>query len=99
MAPKKEARTSITLKEQSNHSKSGKQTEMLLQRAKASECCQGKIDCSMSSTSSAVKNAKNAEETPFTYNSTDKKGPKTRIIIKYDVGFNNVIYLRGKGAS
>jgi hypothetical protein len=27
-----------------------------------------------------------------------KKGPITRIIVKYDVGFNNSIYLRGTGA-
>jgi hypothetical protein len=27
-----------------------------------------------------------------------QKGPKTRIIIKYDVGFNNLITIRGKGA-
>lgn len=27
------------------------------------------------------------------------KGPKTRIIIKYDVGFNNTLFLRGKGAN
>ena len=27
------------------------------------------------------------------------KGPKTRITIKYDVGFNNTLYLRGKGAN
>lgn len=29
---------------------------------------------------------------------TRKKGPTTRIIVKYDVGFNNSIYLRGDGA-
>lgn len=28
-----------------------------------------------------------------------KKGTKTRIVIKYDVGFNNYISLRGKGAN
>ncbi len=27
-----------------------------------------------------------------------KKGPVTRIIVKYDVGFNNSVYLRGDGA-
>lgn len=27
-----------------------------------------------------------------------KKGPITRIIVKYDVGFNNSIFLRGEGA-
>lgn len=27
-----------------------------------------------------------------------RKGPTTRIIVKYDVGFNNSIYLRGEGA-
>lgn len=29
---------------------------------------------------------------------TRKKGPTTRIIVKFDVGFNNSIYLRGDGA-
>lgn len=28
-----------------------------------------------------------------------KRGPITRIIVKYDVGFNNAIYLRGEGAN
>ncbi len=28
-----------------------------------------------------------------------RKGPKTRITIRYDVGFGNLIYLRGKGAN
>mgnify|MGYP000656202319 CR=1 FL=1 len=33
------------------------------------------------------------------YQTEEKKGPKTRIIIKYDVGFSNEIFLRGKGAN
>lgn len=31
-------------------------------------------------------------------NPSRKKGPTTRIIVKYDVGFNNSVYLRGEGA-
>jgi hypothetical protein len=27
------------------------------------------------------------------------KGPKTRVMIKYDIGFNNVLTIRGKGAN
>jgi hypothetical protein len=26
-------------------------------------------------------------------------GPKTRVVVKYDVGFNNAIYIRGNGAN
>jgi hypothetical protein len=33
------------------------------------------------------------------YSEESRKGPKTRITIKYDVGFNNSLYLRGKGAN
>lgn len=29
----------------------------------------------------------------------DKKGQRTRITVKYDVGFNNQFYIRGKGAN
>lgn len=29
----------------------------------------------------------------------EKKGQKTRVTIKYDVGFKNQIYIRGKGAN
>lgn len=39
-------------------------------------------------------NAAKAKTTPY-----GAKGPKTRIIIKYDVGFNNTLFLRGKGAN
>jgi hypothetical protein len=28
-----------------------------------------------------------------------RKSPKTRITVKYDVGFNNTLYLRGKGVN
>jgi hypothetical protein len=28
-----------------------------------------------------------------------KKGPITRVTVKYDVGFSNALYLRGKGAN
>lgn len=28
-----------------------------------------------------------------------RKGPTTRIVVKYDVGFSNALYLRGKGAN
>lgn len=35
------------------------------------------------------------ESSPF----APKKGPTTRIIVKYDVGFTNAIYLRGEGAN
>lgn len=31
-------------------------------------------------------------------NVKEGKGPKTRVIIKYDVGYANDLYLRGKGA-
>ena len=30
--------------------------------------------------------------------SSKKKGPTTKIIVKFDIGFNNSIYLRGEGA-
>lgn len=35
---------------------------------------------------------------PLASSEIRKKGPTTRIIVKYDVGFNNSIYLRGDGA-
>lgn len=32
-------------------------------------------------------------------NSVRKKGPTSKITVKYDVGFSNTLYLRGKGAN
>ncbi|MBA3237834.1 MAG: hypothetical protein H0T62_05715 [Parachlamydiaceae bacterium] len=36
--------------------------------------------------------------TPLTQPSQTTTGPKTRITIRYDVGFSNALYLRGSGA-
>lgn len=47
----------------------------------------------------AAKSAAPASSSRSTFAKTDaKKGPKTRIIVKYDSGFDNFISLRGKGA-
>ena len=69
-----------------------------------------KKGCCMGTTSGETPNA-NAT-VPSTHNYTAasapvgtqakpelKKGPKTRVVIKYDVGFNNSLSLRGKGAN
>lgn len=57
-------------------------------------CCMGTQTCAPSETS----------HHPVGQFSTlssveQKKGPKTRITVKYDIGFGNQLYLRGKGAS
>lgn len=59
-------------------------------------CCMGATPCPSTAQSTVFK------PTPSTTSPSllgGKKGPKTRIIIKYDVGFNNSLSLRGKGAN
>lgn len=58
-------------------------------------CCMGSHSCAPSEALADPVQAK----TPFTTSSEAKKGPKTRITVKYDIGFGNQLYLRGKGAS
>jgi hypothetical protein len=41
----------------------------------------------------------NAQTQTCSPEKTGAKGGKTRIIVKYDVGFNNTLYIRGKGAN
>lgn len=60
---------------------------------KKSPCCMGTTPCPSSATQTTLFN------TSATSSHDSKKGPKTRIIIKYDVGFNNSLTLRGKGAN
>lgn len=44
--------------------------------------------------------AKGSADAPFAPTSAEsRKGGKTKIVVKYDVGFNNSLFLRGKGAS
>ncbi len=60
---------------------------------KKSGCCMGSKDCP---------SAETLESAPFATGSKvgePKKGPKTRITVKYDIGFGNQLYLRGKGVT
>lgn len=96
MAPKKEAGTSTALKERPKASKNIKQAEFLLQAQPPTSCCKGTSSCS---TSASTPNKKAQEATTLIPPSEVKKGPKTRIIVKYDVGYANQLYVRGKGAN
>lgn len=45
-------------------------------------------------------NGKNTQQKLFSNPGTNiQKSTKSRIIIKFDVGFSNILYLRGKGAN
>lgn len=57
------------------------------------ECCKGTSNCG-----SLDQNAQK-HETVLPAKTEAKKGPKTRIVIRYDVGFHNTLSLRGKGAN
>lgn len=57
---------------------------------------------------SAIKNEPEVQENQSTYgtqkapsstSTTQAKGAKTRIIVKYDVGFNNTLFIRGQGGN
>lgn len=82
-------------KEADKTSKTNKKPE---EGSKTSGCCGGS-GCSASSQSSAVKKSPSIQGVT-TFSSSDMKPiKKTRILIKYDVGYNNNLYLRGKGAN
>lgn len=51
-------------------------------------CCRGRETCSFDSA-----------KTTLTPQKMETKKPRTRIMVKYDVGFNNTLFLRGKGAN
>lgn len=80
---------------------------MMTKKPPSSESSKNHKASSKNSTSS--KNSKKTEDleanlkktgkSPSPYEPRPLKGPKTRIVVKYDVGFSNSLYLRGKGAS
>lgn len=64
-------------------------------KPKKEPCCMGIAPCGSSSTQGTLfKPVASEGRAPDM-----KKGPKTRIVIKYDVGFGNWLSLRGKGAN
>lgn len=70
-----------------------KQGKTKSESSKQDSCCSSGNPCA--TTSSAPKSF-----TAIGSNlPTSQKGSKTRIIIKYDVGFKNSLYLRGNGTS
>ena len=77
---------------ESKTTKTGKQSP---QTDKKSGCCMGTPTCSTTTALTTQPNTALAISNP----SAAKKGPKTRVTVKYDVGFNNTLYLRGKGAN
>lgn len=66
---------------------------------KKSGCCMGTSDCASTNTNSNKTSTKPAQSYVESEHSLGShKGPKTRIVIKFDVGFKNLITIRGKGA-
>ncbi|MBA3816709.1 MAG: hypothetical protein H0X29_09385 [Parachlamydiaceae bacterium] len=64
---------------------------------KKTGCCMGTSECaSTDNTKTLLKPAQSLVESEHSLGS--HKGPKTRIVIKFDVGFKNSITIRGKGA-
>jgi hypothetical protein len=69
-------------------------------------CCQpstktaNQQQANANKTYQAATQATKQQDTYYTTDKTDKKtSSKTRITIKYDVGFPNQLYIRGKGAN
>lgn len=63
---------------------------------KESGCCIGTKDCAAPA---GTAQQKSPTATTFATGTDVKKGPKTRITVKFDAGFGNHLYLRGKGAN
>lgn len=59
-----------------------------------SGCCMGTATC-LTDQSSQKQTSVN---TPMP-KAEIKKGPKTRVVVRFDVGFNNILTIRGKGAN
>lgn len=65
---------------------------------KSEGCCTGTSVCGTGTTQLAQKHA-TSTSTQLVSKGDVKKGPKTRVTVRYDVGFNNSISIRGKGAN
>lgn len=83
-------------KKEKKASQTPKSTAIAATPKKTSECCAGAHSCSSTGSNTSK---------PATFSSTQtklfadsKKGPKTRIVVKFDVGFGNFLTIRGKGA-
>jgi hypothetical protein len=61
-------------------------------------CCMGTKDCATTA-DAATHHHKSPTAATYSTSSEHKKGPKTRITVKYDIGFGNYLFLRGKGAN
>lgn len=65
---------------------------------KKSGCCMGTAECPTPSGAQSLHKPTSSHSNAEEHNLNSPKGPKTRIVVKYDVGFNNLITIRGKGA-
>lgn len=65
---------------------------------KKSGCCMGTTECATPAESQILNKPAPLHSSAEEHNLNSPKGPKTRIVIRYDVGFNNLITIRGKGA-
>ncbi|MEI8364903.1 MAG: hypothetical protein WCF65_00655 [Parachlamydiaceae bacterium] len=66
-------------------------SSMALSSSGTSGCCKGTTQCSAPVLTKEV--------SPSLFTTTGTKPATTQIVIKYDVGFNNHLFLRGKGAN
>lgn len=78
-------KASDTLEAETKATKATKSSPKSLETKPSSSCCMGTTSCSTTKSAN-------------TYATEIKKG-LTRIIVKYDVGFHNSLYIRGKGAN
>ncbi len=63
------------------------------QPKKSSGCCMGTTSCSSQESTLTHPHSAHSQAVE------GRKGPRTRIVVKYDVGFNNSIHIRGYGAN
>jgi hypothetical protein len=88
------------IKNEVKGSKTAKSTPTPNPATQATSCCQppAKTADHAPAKTPTPQTAKHQTDT-HTYSSDKKGSAKTRITVKYDVGFNNQLYIRGKGAN
>jgi len=98
MTTKKSAARTKFASDSSKHSSKEAKSGSSLSSPRPSSCCMGTTDCSTNSSYTKSSNT-TSPLSPSPSKAQLNKSGETRIVIKYDVGFNNQLFLRGKGAN
>lgn len=96
MAPKKTSAAAVVAPEKPKRATKSSQAKSSQEKPSKSECCKGTTSCSTTKTTTSRPLLAAAARM---HEIEHKQGRKTRVVVKYDVGFSNVLHIRGSGAN